>query len=94
MSDCVGYGIPNSSACSSIMWELVNSSYNTPQLYTGSVCRPYLLAWQDCAIGPTDSGNIVINASQDQAVTERLLSDTIQSIGRCLHMFACISYEN
>ena len=80
MSDCGGYGIPNSSACSSITWELVNSSYNTPQLYTGSVCRSYLLAWQDCAIGPTDLGNVVINASQDQAVTEQLLSDTFQAI--------------
>ena len=81
MSDCVGYGVPNASACSSKFWEFVNSSYNTPELYIGSVCRSFLLAWQDCAIGPIDSANIVINATQDQMITEEDINETVQTIG-------------
>ena len=87
MSDCGGYGNPNNSACSSKFLEFVNSSYNTPQLYTERVCRSYLLAWKDCIIGPTGSSNVVINASQEQAVTEQMLLDTFQVIGKCLRKF-------
>ena len=81
MSDCGGYGVPNPFTCSSKFWEYVNSSYNTPELYIGSVCRSYLLAWQDCAIGPIDSASIVINATQAQTITENDLSETVQAIG-------------
>ena len=96
MSDCGGHGIPNSSACSSKIMEFVNSSYTTPQLYTGSLCKSYLLAWQECIIGPTDSSTVVINASEDQAVTEQMLLDTFQALGRCLHRFliVCIFIGN
>ena len=81
MSDCGGYGVPNSSVCSSRIWEFVNSSYNAPELYTGSACWSYLLTWQDCAIGPIGSSNIAINATQDQIITEQLLSNVIKEIG-------------
>ena len=78
-SDCGGYGLPNSSACTSMIWKLKNSSYN-PEPYIGSVCRSYLLAWQDCAVGPMDSDIIVINASQDQTENEQLAVETYQVI--------------
>ena len=64
-----------------MIWQFQNSSYYVPEAYTGSVCRSYLLAWQDCAVGPTDSGNVAINAFQDQTMTEQLLSETIKAVG-------------
>ena len=84
MSDCGGYGLPNSSACSSIMWELVNDSYNA-EVYTGSVCRSYLLGWQECMIGPTDSGIVAINSSQNQTDTEKLAVESLQVLGKTVH---------
>ena len=72
MSDCGG---------GYVIWELQNESYYNPEPYTGSVCRSSLLVWQDCALGPTNSENIVIGVIQDQTVTEQLLSDVIQAIG-------------
>ena len=79
-SDCGGYGLPNTSACSSIMWELVNSSVYAPEPYTGSACSSYLLSWRNCAIGPSDSDIILINATVDQAENEQLAVQTLQLI--------------
>ena len=72
--------MPNSSACSSMIWAYRNTSYALEN-YRGSVCSTYLLEWQDCAIGPTDSDMVVINASQDQTQAEQLLIETLQLIG-------------
>ena len=84
-SECDVYGMPNASACTSLSWAFKNSSY-TPENYIGSACSTHLLEWQDCAVGPTDSGIVTINASQDQSQTEQLLIETLQMIGQ---IFAC-----
>ena len=79
MSDCGGYGLPNISVCNSMIWKFKNSTKNS-EPYFGSVCRLYLLEWQDCAVGPTDSGIILINSSQDQTENEQLASATLEVI--------------
>ena len=81
MSDCGEYGAPNSSDCSSLIWEFQSNMSVRPEAYTGSACSSYLLNWQNCALGPTDSGIIVINANVDQAENEQLAIDTLDVIG-------------
>ena len=81
MSDCGEYGVPNSSVCSSLIWKFQNSTSLAPEAYVGSVCTSYLLSWQNCVVGPTDSGIIVINATVDQAENEQLAIETLEAIG-------------
>ena len=80
MSDCGEYGAPNSSVCSSLIWEFQSNTSLAPEAYIGSVCTSYLLSWQNCAVGPVDSGIIVINATVDQAENEQLAIDTLDVI--------------
>ena len=81
MSDCGEYGAPNSSDCSFLIWEFQSNTSLAPEAYIGSVCTSYLLSWQNCAVGLTDSGIIVINATVDQAENEQLAIDTFSAIG-------------
>ena len=84
-SECDVNGMPNASACTSMIWAFKNTSY-APENYIGSACSTQLLEWQDCAVGPTDSGIVTINATQDQSESEQLLTETLQMIGQ---IFAC-----
>ena len=81
MSDCGEYGVPNSSVCSSMIWEFLNSTSFVPEAYVGSACTSYLLSWQNCVVGPTDSSVIVIDATIPQAENEELALDTLDVIG-------------
>ena len=81
MSDCGEYGASNSSDCNSLIWEFQSNVSVTPEAYIGSACSSYLLNWQKCALGLTDSGIIVINANVDQAENEQLAIDTLDVIG-------------
>ena len=63
-----------------MIWAYRNTSYAL-ESYMGIVCSAYLLEWQDCAIGPTDSDIVAISASQDQTQAEQLLIETLQLIG-------------
>ena len=81
MSNCGEYGVPNSSVCSSMIWEFQNDTFLAPEAYIGSVCSSYLLSWQNCAVGTTDSDVIIINATADQAENEQLAIDIIQALG-------------
>ena len=54
MSDCGEYGAPNSSVCSSLIWEFQSNTPLALEAYIGSACTSYLLSWQNCAVGPTD----------------------------------------
>ena len=81
VSDCGEYGVPNASACSSMIWEFQSNTSDVPETYIGSACTSYLLSWQNCAVGPTDSGIILINATIDQAENEQLAIDTINILG-------------
>ena len=92
MSD--GYSLPNSSDCSATTWLLDDSSCNAPEIYTGSVCRTYLLAWQNCAIGPKQSDALAINATTDQADMEQLVIQIFEALGQCLFACCCNSYLN
>ena len=79
-SECRGYAQPNTSTCSSMIWGLQNSSFYTPEPYIGGVCSSFLRVWQDCAVGPMDSGIIVINATVDQEEKEQLAKQALQVI--------------
>ena len=79
-SECRGYGQPNTSTCSSMIWGFQDSSFYTPEPYIGGVCTSFLLDWQDCAVGPTESGIIVINTTVDQEEKEQLAKQALQVI--------------
>ena len=84
MSVCSEHGLPNSSLCKSMTWTFVNSNF-TPLTYVGSVCRRYLLAWQDCTIGPSFvDNNISISVFESQAEIEQLAVEAYPLIGWCL----------
>ena len=61
-------------------WEFDNDSCN-PEPYTGSVCRTHLLKWQNCAVGPTESGIVAISTHINQAENEKLALEAFQLIG-------------
>ena len=60
-------------------WVLDNSTCN-PEPYIGSVCRTHLLKWQDCAIGPSESGIVTINTEIDQNEAEQMTVNFLQVI--------------
>ena len=78
--DCSEHGLQNSSLCNSNTWVLVNSSYNL-ETYVGSVCKPHLLAWQDCTIGVSDLDTVAVNVTKSQAESEKLAIESFDALG-------------
>ena len=82
VSECDKYGAASSTSCSHMARVHDNSSC-TPVPYIENVCRAHLLEWQDCAIGTSESGIVVISAEIDQTETEQMVVNFLQVSGKC-----------
>ena len=80
-SACGKYDVPDSTSCSPMAWVFDNSTCN-PQPYIGSICRTQLLKWQNCAIGPSESGTVAISTEVDQNQAEQIAIEFLQAMSK------------